>query len=248
MGRLGGGGGGRFRRRISGIINLIRGNWVRIVNFISAGLLEVFQLAEATVDGALEVGLAAGEPSESFGCLGIFDEGGCHQVGFQGAAAILWKVRDAFAKDLHFHDGGAGEAPLGTGDAADELVFAVADGAEALFKIVKKREICRGFFSGEDQLFDAQAMFQAVAAGSGFAFGGAGSGAFLGVLMIGFHLRGSGHLMLHGEDSRAKKATLASIGRAGSAREGAVAGKCLKRWERFCGKRRDCRGGGRSFP
>src|ERR1022692_4883165 len=51
-----------------------------------AGGLELFQLAEASVDGTLQVAFVAGELGERVGTLAIYVEGARQEIAFIGAA------------------------------------------------------------------------------------------------------------------------------------------------------------------
>ena len=94
-----------------------------------------------------------------------------------------------FAVDAGFEGKGAVETPLGGGDALDDQFFAVADGAEVVVEILEEAEEGFGILAFEDEVFVAgESVGEAVAAGGGFAFGGAGAGGFLGVAAVGFRL------------------------------------------------------------
>ena len=86
-----------------------------------------------------------------------------------------------FAVDAGFEGKGAVEPPLGGGDAVDDQFFAVADGAEVIAEVLEEAEEGRGILAFEDEVFVAgEAVGEAVAAGGGFAFGGARAGGLSG--------------------------------------------------------------------
>ena len=94
-----------------------------------------------------------------------------------------------FAVDAGFEGKSTVETPLGGGDALDHQVFAVADGAEVVVEILEEADEGIGILAFEDEVFVAgEAVGEAVAAGGGFAFGGARAGGFLGVAAVGFRL------------------------------------------------------------
>jgi hypothetical protein len=66
-------------------------------------------------------------------------------------------------------------------------------GLKALAELVEELEEFVGIAAGREELAGGHAMHEAVAAGYGFAFGGAGSGAFLSIFAVGVDLRGGGH-------------------------------------------------------
>ena len=109
-----------------------------------AGSLELFQLAQAAIDGALDAGFVAGEPGEGVATIAIDDEGagqavawvgrcggGRHTLGvqlvvpfvvdqFPFARKVLGGDRlEALPVDAGLHGEGAVEAPLTGGDAHD---------------------------------------------------------------------------------------------------------------------------------
>jgi hypothetical protein len=95
---------------------------------------------------------------------------------------------EAVAVDAGFDGEGAVEAPLSGGDAQDELLFALADGVEAVVEVFQEEEEVFGILAGQEVLVGAEAVFQAIAAGCGFAFGGAWASGFFGVLTVGVDL------------------------------------------------------------
>jgi hypothetical protein len=110
--------------------------------------------------------------------------------------------------DAGFHGEDAVEAPLIGGDAQDQFLFAIADGAEAVEVIVEEGEEVFGILVQQDVFVGTQAAEEAIAAGCGLAFGGAWAGGFLGVPAVGvdlclggcarliriFHIRSSGRV------------------------------------------------------
>ena len=90
--------------------------------------------------------------------------------------------------DAGFHGEDAVEAPLIGGDAQDQFLFAIADGAEAVEVIVEEGEEVFGILVQQDVFVGTQAAEEAIAAGCGLAFGGAWAGGFLGVPAVGVDL------------------------------------------------------------
>src|ERR1019366_457619 len=80
------------------------------------------------------------------------------------------------------------EAALVGGDAQDQVLFAGADGLEAVQVVVEEEKELFGILVEEDMFVGAQAVEEAIAAGCGFALGGAWAGRFLGVLTVGVDL------------------------------------------------------------
>ena len=176
----------------------------------AAGGLEGFEVLHAAFDGALDGGFVADEAGEVVGALALFHESageeifrfvGIGRVGvFPVAVHVEFVIRlpfsveadqngGFFAVDAGFEGKGAVEAPLGGGDALDDQFFAVADGAEVVVEILEEAEEGFGILAFEDEVFVAgEAVGEAVAAGGGFAFGGAGAGGFLGVAAVGIRL------------------------------------------------------------
>ena len=82
-----------------------------------------------------------------------------------------------FAVDTGFEGKSTVETPLGGGNALDDQFFAIADRAEVVVEILEEAEEGFGILAFEDKVFVArEAVGEAVAAGGGFAFGGAGAG------------------------------------------------------------------------
>jgi hypothetical protein len=94
----------------------------------------------------------------------------------------------AVAVDAGFHGEGAAEAPLVVRDRQDQHFFGVAHGLEAVVKVLEEDEELFGILVEQDVFVGAQAVDEAVAAGSGFAFGGARAGRFSGVLTVSVDL------------------------------------------------------------
>ena len=90
--------------------------------------------------------------------------------------------------DAGFHGEDAVEAPLIGGDAQDQFLFAIADGAEAVEVIVEEGEEVFGILVQQDVFVGTQAVEEAIAAGCVFAFGGARAGGFLGILAVSIDL------------------------------------------------------------
>ena len=101
----------------------------------------------------------------------------------------LGDVLEALAEDGAFHGWGAVEAPLTGGDAENDVLFDVAHGLEAVAELFEQVEEGGGVFVDDQVLAGAQAVAEAVAAGSGFALGSAGSGGFGGISAIGVEAR-----------------------------------------------------------
>src|SRR5208282_181732 len=71
----------------------------------------------------------------------------------------------------------------------------MVDGLEMRAVLVEELEEFGGVGIGREELAGGHAVYEAVAAGDGFALGGARAGTFVGVLAIGVHLRFGGHGM-----------------------------------------------------
>src|ERR1039457_1858626 len=178
-----------------------------------AGCLIRFQLAEAAVDGALDAGFVAGEFGEGVGTLAIDVESAGREVALVGrdgwrrrrfavlfgvvffggvpvlAALFLGgHVVEAVAVDAGLHGEDTVEAALVGGDAQDQVLFAGAYGLEAVQVVVEEEKELFGILVEEDMFVGTQAVEKAITAGSGFAFGGARAGGFLGVLAVGVDL------------------------------------------------------------
>ena len=80
------------------------------------------------------------------------------------------------------------EAALVGGDAQDQVFFAGADGLEAVQVVVEEEKELFGILVEEDMFVGAQAVEEAIAAGCGFALGGAWAGGFLGILAVSIDL------------------------------------------------------------
>ena len=175
-----------------------------------AGGLEGFEVLHAAFDGAFDGGFVAGEAGEVVGAFAILHEGAGEEVvrfvrvgrerlflALAYAQFVMLPlipvdaVQDGgfFAVDAGFEGKGAVETPLGGGDALDGQFFAVADGAEVVVEVLEEAEEGFGILTFEDEVFVAgEAVGEAVAAGGGFAFGGARACRFFRVLAIGFRL------------------------------------------------------------
>ena len=167
-----------------------------------AGYLVGFQLAQATVNRALQAGLVAGEVGEGVSAFAIQHDCAAGQGGLASGSGVLFyhgmnlldfrislgNYLEAIAEDGSFHGEGAVEAPLSGGDAADEYVFTVADGVEAVAEVLEEGEEFAGVFVKDEVLVGAETMGEAVAAGCSFALVAAGARRFLGVAAIGVDL------------------------------------------------------------
>src|ERR1039458_3110734 len=80
------------------------------------------------------------------------------------------------------------EAALVGGDAQDQVLFAGADGLEAVQVVVEEEKELFGILVEEDMFVGAQAVEEAIAAGCVFALGGARAGGFLGILAVSIDL------------------------------------------------------------
>jgi hypothetical protein len=189
---------------------------------IARGLIRL-QLAEATVDGALQVAFVAGELGEGIGTGAIGVEGAGQEVTLggrsrrwrRGLAVLLGPllcfgvlffaglvlggdILEAVAKDASFQGDGALQAPLIKADAQDQLFFAFADRTEAAEEVLEEEHEDAGIIVVEQVLVGARGAGDAVAAGFGFAFGGSGSGRLFRILAVGVDLSFSGHVDVSG--------------------------------------------------
>ncbi len=165
------------------------------------GGLEPFQLAQAAIDGALDAGFVAREVGERVSASAIDVEGAGQAVagvGWGGGRGHMLGVQlvvpfmvdqlpfelkvfggdrlEALPVDAGLHGEGAVEAPLTGGDAHDQFLFAIADGAEAVVEVFEEDEEFFGIFVEEEVFVGAQAVDQAIAAGCGSAFRGTWTG------------------------------------------------------------------------
>src|ERR1700722_16514688 len=95
---------------------------------------------------------------------------------------------DAMTVEFGFDGEGAFEAPLEIDQMLHQLFFGGAAGAEAEMVVVEQQNEFAGILVEDDVFVAGQAVDDAIAAGSGFAFGGAGAGGFLGIAAVGFDL------------------------------------------------------------
>ena len=83
---------------------------------------------------------------------------------------------EALPVDAGLHGEGTVEAPLTGGDAHDQFLFALADGAEAVVEVFEEDEEFFGIFVEEEVFVGAQAVDESIAAGCGSAFRGTWTG------------------------------------------------------------------------
>ena len=79
-------------------------------------------------------------------------------------------------------------------EALDEDLVGDAFGLEVVEDGLAEFVVVGGAFAGEDDGFGGEAVFEGVESGFGFAFGGAGSGGFLGIAAVGRDLACGGHV------------------------------------------------------
>src|SRR5579862_5162506 len=143
------------------------------------------------VDGTLQGGLVAAHFEQVAAFVAVGDEERAKAEGFVARELDVWEplaAREVSPIDLHLHGQGSIETPLGGGDAEDELLLVIADGVVRVAKIVEEDIEVGGVFVGEEEVLGGEAVRDAVAAGGGFALGGAGAGTFLCVFSIGCDL------------------------------------------------------------
>jgi hypothetical protein len=174
-----------------------------------AGGLVVFQLEEAAVYGTLDAGFIACQLSERVGTGGVDGESAGGQVAvvgrgerrrrgvvlvgplyvigvpFLAGRVAVGDFLEKIAVDTGFHGEAAAETPLMGGDTQDQVLFGGADGLEAVQMVVEEDDESGGILVEQDVFVGAQAVQEAIAAGCGFSFGGAGAGGLFGVFAVG---------------------------------------------------------------
>ena len=177
------------------------------------GGLEPFQLAQAAIDGALDAGFVAREVGERVSASAIDVEGAGQAVagvGWGGGRGHMLGVQlvvpfmvdqlpfelkvfggdrlEALPVDAGLHGEGTVEAPLTGGDAHDQFLFALADGAtddhflavagglEAVVEVIEEEEKLFGVLVEQEVFVGAQAVDESIAAGCGSAFRGTWTG------------------------------------------------------------------------
>ena len=97
-------------------------------------------------------------------------------------------IDQAHLEQAGFKGAEAGEAPGGHDDLLDQEVFDGADGLELVQEGLKGLIEEFGVLEVENGVLGGEAMFEGIEAGSGFALGGFGAGAALGVGAVGVGL------------------------------------------------------------
>lgn len=176
--------------------------------------LVLLQLAEAAVNGTLEVALVAGQLGEGISRSAIGAEGPRQEItgigrdgfgrrrivvhfgllffeGMHGGTGMVLAldIAEAVAVESGFEGDGAMQAPMGEGDAEDQALFGAAYGLEAVEMLLEDFEQFAGIFRFHEVLAGARRAGDSVAAGCGFAFGGAGAGGMRRVAAVGVSLR-----------------------------------------------------------
>ena len=170
--------------------------WVRLVRWGAAGGLEALQFVEGSVEGALAAGFVAGQRGESTDFAGVADEDESVLV---VAGRVVESTQIAFflmeqpVEEAGFHAAEAAEAPSGHDHLLDEEGFGGADGLVVVLEgLLDFLEF--GFPLGfNDGVLGGEAVAEGIKADGGFALGGFGAGAALGVPAIGFDLQFGGH-------------------------------------------------------
>jgi hypothetical protein len=136
--------------------------------------LELAEFGQGSVVGAFEVSAVTGDAVE-----------------FLGVAFVVDGV--ALEEELDFEGSGSAEDPATGEEALEVLLF---EGAEWV-RFGKQGEFVDfelfALVVGDAEGLGGEAFFAAVGGRLGLAFGGARAGGFLGVVLIGFDLRGRGH-------------------------------------------------------
>jgi hypothetical protein len=144
------------------------------------GVLDRF---EGRAIGAFGGGDVALDGGERFAMVLVGEGGG--ERGFGGVVEEEVGAFDGLCEGFRFDAVGPVEAPEGFGELIGEEGFFGGDGGEGGEGLLAEFvEIGLGF-AGQDEAGGAEAVGEAVLAGGGFAFGGAGAGGFAGVLAVG---------------------------------------------------------------
>jgi hypothetical protein len=152
-----------------------------------AGGLEALEFVEGAEEGALDAGLVATEHGEG---VGVFVKDlsqllVAEEVDVFLAIEILLFVGEAEFEEAGFDAAAAGEAPLSYDHLVDEGGFEGTGGLEVVEEGVA--EFVEGLlvFDENDGVFGDEAVFEGIEANGGFAFGGFGAGAELGIAAVG---------------------------------------------------------------
>ena len=161
-----------------------------------AGCLQRAKLFERFEVVSGETGLVAGELGERVGAGGVVDEDFAAKPDIERVKVVrpvLGVILDptmsfveAPGKQAGLEVGDAAQAPLGVGKLADQAALELGCGPEFLEQFGEQGLELAGVFAGQDGAVGDQSMGEGVAPGDGFAFGGAGTGAVLGVAAVGF--------------------------------------------------------------
>jgi len=134
-------------------------------------------LGIGAVPGAFEGGDLALDADQEFGGGGVGE-----QCGGEGCARGLGEES---AVEIGLDAQEAALLPIGAEHGVDVEVFGGGFGAELAVVVGGEGLIIGGIFAGDDEGGGVDAVFESVEAGGGLALGGAGSGRFLRVGLIG---------------------------------------------------------------
>jgi hypothetical protein len=159
--------------------------------------LQALEVAQAAEKGALDAGLIAGEGGERGGVVQFVAEAeGQPMRGREicqapaGAGFWIGALQVAVAG---FEVTGAAETPGGNDDLLEDEFFERADGVEVAGEGLGKSVEFLRVLGIDDDVGGGEAVLEGVEADAGFALGGAGAGAFLGIAAIGVDLFFSCH-------------------------------------------------------
>ncbi len=155
------------------------------------------EFAEGAVVGAFDAAFETREGGEGFRAGRVFEEdvaeADCRAGVFIDVVHVIGGFRKPVFEDALFETADATKTPSGTDKLVDEGLLGGSLGVE--FGESGFEELFEGgvFFGGKDEIGCGEAVGESVEADGSASFGGAGTGALLGVAAIGVDLFFGGH-------------------------------------------------------
>jgi len=152
---------------------------------------------EGAVESALDAALVTAQRAESVPTLALAVEDAGEAL-IEGQVDVVPVYASPFIDQAHLEEAGfqgaqAGKAPGGHGDLLDQDGFDGPDGLEVIKEGLESLVEEGGVLAGDDGEAGGEAVLEGIEGGGGFALGGFGAGAELGVGAVGVDLFLRGH-------------------------------------------------------